>query len=105
MQKDFHLANKEISPGKVYMVQNCFTLGFQFMASEVTGRYERLVDLDVFLGETAEIQVSKKREKEINNQKFCFQPFSTLLSVYSTSKFAKRFLTHALASKKPEKDK
>ena len=33
------------------------------MASDVTGRYERLVDLDVFLGETAEIQASKKREK------------------------------------------
>ena len=33
------------------------------MASEVTWRYERLVDLDVFLGETAEIEASKKREK------------------------------------------
>ena len=64
MQNDFHLANKEISPGKVYMVHDCFTIGFQFTASEVTGRYVRLVDLDVFLGETAEIQASKKREKE-----------------------------------------
>ena len=55
------------------MVHNCFTLGFQFMASEVTGRYERLVDLDVFLGETAEIQASKKREKE-KRQTSVFNP-------------------------------
>ena len=33
------------------------------MASEVTGRYERLVDLDVFLGETAEIQASNETRK------------------------------------------
>ena len=95
------------------MVHNCFTLGFQFMASEVTGRYERLVDLDVFLGETLKFRPARKEKKKngrplflvINNQQFCFQPFSTLLSVYSTSKFANRFLTHVLASKKPEKDK
>ena len=68
MQKDFQLANKEISSGKVCMVNNCFTLGFQASASDVTGRYKRLVDLDVFLGrlrleKTAEIQASKKPEK------------------------------------------
>ena len=40
------------------------------MASEVTGRYERLVDLDVFLGETAEIQASEKREKEKRQTSF-----------------------------------
>ena len=35
------------------------------MASDVTKRYERrLVLLDVFLGETAEIQASKKPEKK-----------------------------------------
>ena len=87
------------------MVHNCFTLGFQFIASNVAGRYEGLVDFDVFLGETAEIQASKKPEKKkngshlflvINNQQFCFQPFCALLSVYSTNKVAKRFLTHVL---------
>ena len=40
------------------------------MASEVTGRYERLVDLEVFLGETAEIHASKKREKEKQQTSF-----------------------------------
>ena len=70
MQNDFHLANKEISPGKVDMVHDCFTLGFQFMASEVTWQYERLVDLEVFLRETAEIQASKKREKEKQQTSF-----------------------------------
>ena len=65
MQNDFHLANKEISPGKVYMVHTCCTVGFQLMASDVTKRYERrLVHLDVFLGETAEIHASKKPEKK-----------------------------------------
>ena len=67
MQKDFPLANKEISSGKVCMVNNCFTVGFQVSASDVTGRYKRLVDLDVFLGrsrveKTAEIQASKKND-------------------------------------------
>ena len=65
MQNDFHLANKEISPRTVYMVHTCCTVGFQLMASDVTKRYERrLVLLDVFLGETAEIQASKKPEKK-----------------------------------------
>ena len=34
------------------------------MASDVTKRYERLVHLEVFLGQTAEIQASKKPEKK-----------------------------------------
>ena len=49
------------------MVNKSFTLGFQFSASDVTGRYELPVDLDVFLGrlrlEEAKIQASKKPGK------------------------------------------
>ena len=63
-KRDFHLA---ISSGRVYTVNKSFTLGFQFSASNVTGRYELPVDLDVFLGrlrlEEAKIQASKKPEK------------------------------------------